>query len=346
MVRDYLERSRQPVAQPDAPEVDVRAAADSDARRNFGGAMLAAGQAFTGNRRAVAQLPSSNAQEAQALGQQDARRRALAEWAQAQERQRLGETGLLGQAMSADEAAKARADSLGVQRDRLELDKEKADTAAEDKDLDRDAKTAGRAAAAAKAAEKARLAAEKQGKKDAEGLAAGFELDPSSNSTKKQREDHAGLVAAAKRMKGLTAQMRQALQGLDVVDRLNPLGAKRNALKQLATMTQIEAKNVAMLGALSGPDFALMQAIAADPTSLQSLTKDQTSVLDQLDAWGENSAKAAAENIGAKPKASATPDVTPPKGKVPMISEASGNTIFVTPATAEAGLKAKTLRKP
>lgn len=49
----------------------------------------------------------------------------------------MGEAGLLGQALSADEAAAQRDASLGVQRDRLKLDETKAVTADENADADR-----------------------------------------------------------------------------------------------------------------------------------------------------------------------------------------------------------------
>lgn len=140
VVREYLEANRQPMPQPTTPEVDVRAAADSDARRNFGASMLAAGQAFTGNRRAVGQMQSSNAQEAQALAEREARKRELEQWAANRERQRMGEAGLLGQALSADEMAAQREASLGVQKERLKLDETKATVADENADADRELK--------------------------------------------------------------------------------------------------------------------------------------------------------------------------------------------------------------
>lgn len=140
VVREYLEANRQQMPQPTTPEVDVRAAADSDARRNFGASMLAAGQAFTGNRRAVGQMQSSNAQETQALAEREARKRELEQWAANRERQRMGEAGLLGQALSADEMAAQREASLGVQKERLKLDETKATVADENADADRELK--------------------------------------------------------------------------------------------------------------------------------------------------------------------------------------------------------------
>lgn len=128
VVREYLEANRQTTPMPVVPEVDMRAAADADARRDFGGAMLAAGQAFTGNRRAVAQLPRSNANEAQALAERDARKRELAAWAEAQERRRMGEAELLSRAAAQpsmrDPALEDR--KLDIEQQKVDIQREKA----------------------------------------------------------------------------------------------------------------------------------------------------------------------------------------------------------------------------
>lgn len=128
VVREYLEANRQPMPQPTTPEVDVRAAADSDARRNFGASMLAAGQAFTGNRRAVGQMQTSNAQETQALAEREARKRELEQWAANRERQRMGEAGLLSEAaVEPREASKPSKTSEQVDRE-LDIKEQDAET--------------------------------------------------------------------------------------------------------------------------------------------------------------------------------------------------------------------------
>lgn len=122
VVREYLEANRQTAPMPVAPEVDMRAAADADARRDFGGAMLAAGQAFTGNRRAVAQLPHSNTNEAQALAEREARKRELAAWAAAQERRRMSEAELLSRA-----AAQPSMRDPALEERKLDIEQQKVD---------------------------------------------------------------------------------------------------------------------------------------------------------------------------------------------------------------------------
>lgn len=132
VVRDYLEQSRQPMPQPTTPEVDVRGAADFDARRNLGQSFLAAGQAFTGNRRAMPQ--TTNAAETQALAQQEARKRELEQWAANKERQRMGEAALLSSAaIEPREASKPAKTSEQVDRelDLKEFDAETRRTKAE-----------------------------------------------------------------------------------------------------------------------------------------------------------------------------------------------------------------------
>jgi hypothetical protein len=129
-------------------------------------------------------------------------------------------------------------------------------------------------------------------------MPAGWEGAPTSS--KIQREDFAKAVGSSAKMKGLTKQMR-ALLAEAGASRVLP-GQTRNRIKQLATQIQIEAKNVAELGALSGPDMALMEAIAADPSQVSSFMKDTTGLLDGLDSWGDNAVSAKAETIGATRK--------------------------------------------
>jgi hypothetical protein len=99
MVQEYLEQKLAPMGPPDfGPDVDVGAAREQDAQRDFGAGMLAAGQAFTGNRRAVGQLQETNANETKALGAQAARRKAIADYYAAQDERALDEARVLSSA--------------------------------------------------------------------------------------------------------------------------------------------------------------------------------------------------------------------------------------------------------
>lgn len=140
-----------------------------------------------------------------------------------------------------------------------------------------------------------------KGAADPSGLPFGWELDPASHATKMQNEKFEGLVYADNEMRGLTAEMRKLLAAAGA-GRLVPGSNAR--IKQLATEIKIAGKNVAALGALSGPDMSLMDAIAGDPTKLGSLARDTGALLDGLDHWGRNSVEAKAKGLGATRKAS------------------------------------------
>ena len=125
--------------------------------------------------------------------------------------------------------------------------------------------------------------------KPAEDIPPGYAISAGSNPGKETRKKFSSLVSSAERMKGLTGMMREALKGTTGLSRtMDPKTI--TGLKQIATMMQIEGKNVAGLGALSGPDMGLMNAIASDPTSVKTnLSVDLPRMLDTLDAWGDAS---------------------------------------------------------
>ena len=146
------------------------------------------------------------------------------------------------------------------------------------------------------------------------GFPAGWELEGNTTPTPKQGEQFEGLVFSSEKMKGLTAQMRGMLKQAGN-GRVIP-GEAKSRMSQLAKEIQIEGKNIAELGALSGPDFALMEAIAADPTKLDSFAKDMPSLLDGLDKWGTNSVDAKSKSLGARRTGGAKP-AGPVKMKFP-----------------------------
>ncbi len=125
--------------------------------------------------------------------------------------------------------------------------------------------------------------------KPLEDIPPGFEVSAGSHPSSETRKKFTQLVSASEKMKGLTAKMREALKGTSGMSRtLDPKTV--TTLKQLGTMIRIEGKNIAGLGALSGPDMGLMDAIASDPTSIKAnLTTDLPRMLDQLDSWGDTS---------------------------------------------------------
>ena len=138
-----------------------------------------------------------------------------------------------------------------------------------------------------------------------EDVPPGYEIAEEARPSAESRKKFAALVGSSEKMKGLTAQMRKAIAGTTGVSRtLDPKVV--TGLQQLATQVQIEAKNVAGLGALSGPDMGLMNRLAADPTSvITNLTVDLPKMLDQLDAWGSTQVAGESKATGIRKKASA-----------------------------------------
>lgn len=143
------------------------------------------------------------------------------------------------------------------------------------------------------------------------GFPAGWELEGQTQPTPRQGEQFEGLVYSSEKMRGLTSQMREMLSQAGS-GRVLP-GAAKSRMSQLAKEIQIEGKNIAELGALSGPDYSLMEAIAADPTKLDSFAKDMPALLDGLDRWGDNSVAAKARSLGARRTAQAGATTPPPE---------------------------------
>lgn len=142
------------------------------------------------------------------------------------------------------------------------------------------------------------------------GFPAGWKLDGNTQPTPTQGEKFETLVYSSEKMKGLTKQMRE-MMGKSGAGRVLP-GEAKSRMSQLAKEIQIEAKNIAELGALSGPDFALMEAIAADPTKIDSFAKDMPALMGGLEAWGDNSVSAKAKALGASREGSAAaPNAAP-----------------------------------
>lgn len=168
--------------------------------------------------------------------------------------------------------------------------------------------------------------AEKAGKL-VEDVPPGYEIAPEARPSGEARKKFAALVGSSEKMKGLTAQMRSAMKGTSGVSRtLDPKVV--TGLQQLATQIQIEAKNVAGLGALSGPDMGLMNRLAADPTSvITNLTVDLPKMLDQLDAWGSTQVAGESKATGIRKKAG---------DAVKLKRTSDGVTKSVSKATADA----------
>jgi len=105
--------------------------------------------------------------------------------------------------------------------------------------------------------------------------------------------------ASAQRMRSMISELRK-LHGTYGTERGGTGGTR---MKQLMTGIQLEAKNLAELGALSGPDQRLMEDLAgADPTSIGSnlaaffsggLVDNTETALDGLEKWVGETERAA-----------------------------------------------------
>ncbi len=153
---------------------------------------------------------------------------------------------------------------------------------------------------------KANAEADKVARESVEGLPVGVELVPGAHPTKEQRQKYAAAEVSREAMRSYISNMRALHKTYGT--ELTGTGAK--LMKQELTKMKLDAKNIAELGALSGPDEALVQSIiAADPTSFMANAKavfgtDDTGVLlNSLEKWLDDKVGAAAKSYGVRKKA-------------------------------------------
>ena len=314
-----------PVAAKPLPQVDdeadIEAAREADRESRFAAGMELAGRQLVGGitRTPVPQGLGANPSEVPlAMARAKSKREQAAEALMRQRQGRLDASALDLQASQAERNRRDPGDAPMTPYQQAMV---------EDRDLDREARLAEqarkadamkskaeRAAAAlkAKAAEKAAAAAAK----GLEDIPPGYEIQPDGHPGPEAKKKFSALVGSAEKMKGLTQKMRSALAGTSGVSRtMDPKTV--TGLKQLATQIQIEAKNVAGLGALSGPDMGLMTALASDPTSIQTnLTVDLPKMLEQLDGWGDSQVAGESRATGIRKKAAAVGKPSPGPGYV------------------------------
>lgn len=134
------------------------------------------------------------------------------------------------------------------------------------------------------------------------GLPVEYELVDGANPSNDDKKQFSKLVMSDKKMRGLIGELRQAMAGTNGWQRVfDP--AVRSRLQEIAKKLTIETKNVAELGALSGPDLGLTDAIAKDPTGVPAnLFGTIEANLKDLEAWGPNSVSAGMETYGLRKK--------------------------------------------
>ncbi len=158
--------------------------------------------------------------------------------------------------------------------------------------------------ASIRADDRAADAASRESEERRKATVRGLDLAPGGAPSVKKAEKMEEAMIAARRMKALTKELRELHSGVDGVG-TELTGPQAARMAQLYGAMITEGKNIAALGALSGPDMGLVQSIIGlDPTSLQANLKaligsDNTAgALDGVDRWVDNSEKAARDVFG------------------------------------------------
>jgi hypothetical protein len=177
------------------------------------------------------------------------------------------------------------------------------DTATGNREWDRRNKiTAAQHLAEARAAN-ANAAAVKDTAAERGTIIPGLEKEPGAAPTAQDATKVKASLESARKLKALAAEMRQ-LHKDHGTELTGPVATR---MKQIHTAMKIEGKNIAELGALSGPDTELMEGLTGeDPTSLWSNTKglagglfDNTqTALDGLDSWADNALQSTKKTMG------------------------------------------------
>lgn len=182
---------------------------------------------------------------------------------------------------------------------------------------------------------RARLAANENASRErAAALSAGAKADAAMKGTNVPgHEVVEGAQPTADDAKKVKASLASVAAMRKYVDRLRSLhdkygteygGAVGTEMSQLMNQIQLEAKTVAELGALSGPDKKIMEDLSgADPSSFWANTKavfgvDNTkAALTGLDQWGADRLESGLQTYGYRPKAGVTPgDISAARGKL------------------------------
>lgn len=170
----------------------------------------------------------------------------------------------------------------------LSLRQKEIDAMAEERDLRRD---------------------ERRDDKESKSAVPGLEVEPGATPTADDAKRVKGVRSAANTLKSYTSQFRELYKR----NGGSMTGAAGTNMRQLLTSMQLEAKTIAELGALSGPDQALMERISgANPTSAVGIIRDFFGVDDvgaavnQLDKWVDTKVAAMNKTYGYREAGSGT----------------------------------------
>lgn len=183
---------------------------------------------------------------------------------------------------------------------------------------------------AAQAARDEAAATREKDKADATNVP-GFEPTDGATPTPADAEKVKATNESATRMRGTVANLRALHKKYGEA----PKGDGANLQQQALRAVQLEAKNIAGLGALSGPDFGLMQDLSAqDLNSIQEWVRRNFAgasleqSLQGLETWMNTIVTSTAAARGYRPKAS-TPQRTTPDRVMPK--DAAGNPTLDAP---------------
>jgi hypothetical protein len=140
----------------------------------------------------------------------------------------------------------------------------------------------------------------------------GYEIDPEAAPTADDAKKLKASVASAQKVRKLVQELRRLHTGTKEKPGVGTelFGPDAERMGQLSTAIQLEAKNIAELGALSGPDMDLMKRLSgADPSSFGANLKgafgsDNTATsLKGLEDWVDGTVTATAGAGGYRPAA-------------------------------------------
>lgn len=171
---------------------------------------------------------------------------------------------------------------------------------------------------AAQAMERAKvLASQRSADKLEEATVPGLEIAPGAHpSTDDAKKMKAGLSS----MRNIDAEAGKLAK--TYADNGTELfGQDANRMNQAVVAMQLEAKNIAELGALSGPDMDLMRKLSSlDPTSFRANIKgmfgvdDTPQALAAFQAWARDRVANAKKTYGYRDPAGAAPEPAPAAG--------------------------------
>ena len=143
------------------------------------------------------------------------------------------------------------------------------------------------------------------------------EAADSAAKTQKQEQERLSKFNSVNDLDSTLAAYKQELQGTSRIDLANPTSEKAIRLGSLATQLQMAYKNAAELGAISGPDWAIINRIIATPSGAKAALIGSDGLLQQIsqvEALSKRNRERLNSIYGGKPAAGGF-SVTAPNGK-------------------------------